>query len=106
MQETHITSFEFFEILKFNIFHLFKYNLIFYLLKMIQYDKIQHLHKKFNYTEISSSVTLSMEKVYNLGARFFRTRQIFDFNSACWVIFLLFLSSTDFFQNKLRQKII
>ena len=41
-----MTSFELFEILKFNIFHLLKHYLIFYLLKMIQYDKIQRLHIK------------------------------------------------------------
>ena len=37
-------SFELFEI--FNLIHFIYFNiiLIFYLLKMIQYDKIQHLH--------------------------------------------------------------
>ena len=39
-----MTSFEPFVNIKFNIFHLFLHYLIFYLLKMIQYDKIQHLH--------------------------------------------------------------
>ena len=41
-----MTSFEFFEILNLILFHLFKHYLIFYLLKMIQYDKKQHLHIK------------------------------------------------------------
>ena len=37
MQETHMMSVELFQIFHFNIFHLVY--LIFYLLKMIQYDK-------------------------------------------------------------------
>ena len=41
-----MTSFELFEILNLKIFHLFKHFLIFYLLKMIQYNKIQHLQIK------------------------------------------------------------
>ena len=41
-----MTSFELFLNIKFNIFHLFKHYLIFYLLKMILYDKIQNLHIK------------------------------------------------------------
>ena len=41
-----MTSFELFEILNLKYFIYFNINLIFNLHKMIQYDKIQHLHKK------------------------------------------------------------
>ena len=41
-----MTSFELFLNIEFNIFHLFQHYLIFYLLKMIQYAKIQLLHVK------------------------------------------------------------
>ena len=41
-----MTSFELFKILNLIYCIYFNVNLIFYLLKMIQYDKIQHLHIK------------------------------------------------------------
>ena len=41
-----MTSFELFKILNLIYFIYFNVNLKFYLLKMIQYDKIQHLHIK------------------------------------------------------------
>ena len=41
-----MTSFEPFEILNLIFFHLYKLYFIFNLLKMIQYDKVQHLLMK------------------------------------------------------------
>ena len=44
MQEAHKTSFELFEIL--NLIYFIYFNIIFFLLKILQYDKLQHLHIK------------------------------------------------------------